>query len=288
MGADDQATAVDRPEDRFDAAALRFRDAAMKARAACQDLAQGARGLVTPVPAPPAAPPVPPSAVQSTPAVVERPAPPSIPQDLFAPAAKAAEAEVVEHDAPAEAADAQPVEAGVEAAPREDDSPAPALDAPPPPPEPPPFPIRRPPAAALLDELGPLDLSRHALEPLDGRLRWRVPLGTGRAIEVAAGPEDADAAEARHWNEGFGDLYEPLTDLGEAAVWEPLSHTLHTHERGWAVTATVDVTFGSELAPGDLLRISDVARAALAARPEKLPPPAPHSRPGLLRRGRRG
>ncbi|MGI8662719.1 MAG: hypothetical protein ACR2LQ_05840 [Acidimicrobiales bacterium] len=114
-----------------------------------------------------------------------------------------------------------------------------------------------------------------------------MPLTRGRMLEVTAGSEAPDADDGRHWSEGFGDLYETLEGIGESAVWEPLSHTLHTQQGGWAVTATVDVTFGSEIGDDDIALIHHVARAALAARPSPTAP-APSQRSfGRLRRGRR-
>ncbi len=118
-----------------------------------------------------------------------------------------------------------------------------------------------------------------------------MPLTGGRSVDVTAAPEHADVEDGRHRSEGFGDLYEPIDDLGEAAVWEPLSHTLHAHSEGWAVIATVDMTFGSEL--GEIRPRHHRGRRAESAAwlpvlrtwRQAMPPPQPT---GRRWRGRRG
>ena len=62
---------------------------------------------------------------------------------------------------------------------------------------------------------------------------------------------------------GFSDLYEPVVDLGDAAVWSALVHTLRVRAGVRRVTVELDLPFGAEPLPGELELACDAARAAL-------------------------
>ena len=62
---------------------------------------------------------------------------------------------------------------------------------------------------------------------------------------------------------GFSDLYEPVRDLGDAAVWSALVHTLRVRSGVRRVTVELDLPFGADPLAGELELACDAARAAL-------------------------
>jgi hypothetical protein len=86
-----------------------------------------------------------------------------------------------------------------------------------------------------------------------------------------SGQVTVDAHDDNDWHSslyssdvsGFSDLYEPVADLGDAAVWSALVHTLRVRSGLRRVTVELDLPFGAESQPGELEVACDAARAAL-------------------------
>ena len=131
----------------------------------------------------------------------------------------------------------------------------------------------RPAAAALLDAIRALPplptctLERLADERADV-VRYRLESAEGLVGEVLVEPSADDDWQASFDAAGdpyFGELYEVIGDLGDAAAWAPLSHTLRIRVGNQRITVDLEVPFGTEPRPEQLEVAVAGAREALRA-----------------------
>jgi hypothetical protein len=62
---------------------------------------------------------------------------------------------------------------------------------------------------------------------------------------------------------GSSDLYEPVPNVGDAAAWASMVHTLRVRSGVRRVTVELDLPFGAELVPGEVELACYAARSAL-------------------------
>jgi len=98
--------------------------------------------------------------------------------------------------------------------------------------------------------------------------RYRVKSALGLAGDVVVEPnadDDWQASFDAASDPYFGELYEVIADIGDAAAWVPLSHTLRIRVSDRRVTVDLEVPFGTEPTPEHLEVAITAAREALRA-----------------------